>query len=774
MKNIFSIISGMLILSNAILFSQTSQIAFQGFEGSGSDTWGITAGSEKISTTAGSSDYPANQRIRTGIKSWQLSNMTDSLLLETKNIAEYDSVQLIIRLSSPATADNQGTEFTDSVNVFCSLDGTSFSPLSDITVTGFSTNNARWGYDAVLTAQTTTGNHALYSSPQTGTSTNNYSTIKISVPDEAASIALKIKAKTNNVAEFWCIDDISLTGVPAISGPTIYQPVSPQNFSTTTGVPDTNTVNVSFSSLVSGIYPSITGTHASLFTVIPDSVIASTPSPYGFRVIYLPDATGTHSATLTFSSAGATSRTVTLNGATLASEPAAQPTNLIFSAVTNTSFTVSYAAASGSPAGYISLRKTCSAPSSNPADGTSYSAGNTIGDATVAYVGSDVTFNQNGLSAGTTYYYKIYSYNGSGNGTNYLTVSPLSGFQITTGAGAEIIFPGVYGDSLLARLVASYKHNNPLGYDGARQKMYANIDNHNDTVTCVYTGYRIYIPYNSANASSLAGAQSVNCEHTYPQSKFNEASQPRCDLYHLYPTFEDANNARGSNPFNEIPDQLTAKWWRGTTYITTIPTSNIDEYSESTSTEFEPREDHKGNVARSMFYLYTMYKSDCDNADPSFFGPQKDILRQWHYQDPADTAEQTRNNAVASYQGKKNPFILDSTLVRRAYFPAVIGIGEDQNETPADFTLYQNYPNPFNPSTTITFDLRKSQYTELKIFNTLGQEVKTLCIGFLAANTYRLSWNGKDSNERPVSSGVYLYRLKTGNQSVIKKLLLLK
>ncbi len=778
MKATFSRISGLMnfsimMLIPALMFAQTTQIAFQGFEGSGGDTWGIVAGSGNISNATGSGDTPANQRIRTGTKSWQVNNANAILKLENISTANYDSIQLTLKLSCPSVNADNGSESSDSVNVFVGLNDNPYMTTPDLTVNG--NTNARWGYNATLIASSEAGIPVVFTAPQGGTSTNNYATILITIPDGTNSISIKIQTRNNAANELWCIDDISLTGVPAISGPTIYQPVSPQNFSTTTGIPDTNLVNVLFSSLESGLYASVSGTHASLFTVIPDSITASTPSPYAFKVIYLPNTTGAHTATLTLSSLDATSRTVTLNGATLATEPSAQPTNLNFTNVGDNSFTVNYTAAAGSPSGYIAVRKTNSAPSSNPVDGAFYTAGNTIGDGTVAYVGSDVTFNQTGLNPGTTYYYKIYSYNGSGNGTNYLTASPLSGSQLTTGAGGETIFPGVYGDSLLARLVTNYKTSTTLGYNGARDKMYGIIDNHNDTVTCVYGGYRAFIPYNDPNPRTWANNAGINCEHTYPQSLFGESAMPKSDLHHLYPTYDDINNARGDNRFNEIPDNLTAKWWRGTSFITTIPASNIHEYSESRTDDFEPREDHKGNVARSMFYLYTMYKNICDIYDPNFLHIQKNVLRQWHYYDPVDAAEETRNNAIATYQqNKKNPFILDSTLIRRAYFPPVIGIGEHNPVVAGDFTLYQNYPNPFNPSTVISYQLAVNSNVTLKIYNTLGQEIITLTDQRLRPGTYSVQWNGRDKNNRPVSSGVYLYRLKTDNQTEIKKLILLK
>jgi len=103
----------------------------------------------------------------------------------------------------------------------------------------------------------------------------------------------------------------------------------------------------------------------------------------------------------------------------------------------------------------------------------------------------------------------------------------------------------------------------------------------------------------------------------------------------------------------------------------------------------------------------------------------------------------------------------------------VEGIGD--TPSPADkFYLAQNYPNPFNPSTTIRYNLPKSADVSLKIFNALGQEVKTLAEGNQAAGEKSIAWDGKNNSGNPVSSGVYLYVLKSGSEVLSKKMLLLK
>ncbi len=89
-------------------------------------------------------------------------------------------------------------------------------------------------------------------------------------------------------------------------------------------------------------------------------------------------------------------------------------------------------------------------------------------------------------------------------------------------------------------------------------------------------------------------------------------------------------------------------------------------------------------------------------------------------------------------------------------------------------SLQGNYPNPFNPETKIEFSIEQNGQIELLIFNVKGQKVKTLINKELGAARHSIIWNGTDENNSKVSSGIYLYKLKTENYSAIKKMLMIK
>ncbi|HOE55033.1 MAG TPA: C25 family cysteine peptidase [Candidatus Cloacimonas acidaminovorans] len=84
------------------------------------------------------------------------------------------------------------------------------------------------------------------------------------------------------------------------------------------------------------------------------------------------------------------------------------------------------------------------------------------------------------------------------------------------------------------------------------------------------------------------------------------------------------------------------------------------------------------------------------------------------------------------------------------------------------------YPNPFNPTTTISFSIKEKTPVELIIYNILGQKVRTLVNQPLEPGEHSIVWNGTDNKGRSVASGIYFYRMKAGNYSETKKMVLKK
>ncbi len=101
-------------------------------------------------------------------------------------------------------------------------------------------------------------------------------------------------------------------------------------------------------------------------------------------------------------------------------------------------------------------------------------------------------------------------------------------------------------------------------------------------------------------------------------------------------------------------------------------------------------------------------------------------------------------------------------------------VSDGESGLPNKFALYQNFPNPFNPSTRIKYDLKQETNIKLKIFNILGQKVRSLVNDVQPAGRYNVTWDGTDDSGKLVSSGIYLYRIFADDFISTKKLILLK
>jgi len=195
-------------------------------------------------------------------------------------------------------------------------------------------------------------------------------------------------------------------------------------------------------------------------------------------------------------------------------------------------------------------------------------------------------------------------------------------------------YPGTEGlkdQALKDRLYDLIKDHKSLGYDSARQKMFSEIDNKGGWVECVYTGFRL-------QTDGIPNSNVMNTEHTWPQSEGAGSEPARSDLFHLFPTKSDANSRRGSYPFGTV---VNITWSEGGSKLGTDSTGD---------TVFEPRDVHKGNVARAMFYFSIRYRLPIDNK-------QEAELRKWHTLDPVDENEIERCNKINSYQNNRNPFV---------------------------------------------------------------------------------------------------------------------
>lgn len=307
------------------------------------------------------------------------------------------------------------------------------------------------------------------------------------------------------------------------------------------------------------------------------------------------------------------------------------------------------------------------------------------------------------------------------------------------------VFPGLSGPVLLDSVVAQYKPQVILDYANARDTLYSRVlALDDDSLRCIYSGHTLYLDptqdptqYIYLNGSSLG----MNTEHAYPQAKGAADGNPRSDMHHLFPARIPVNEARGNSPYTEIPDALTQQWFYKAQVFFSAPATNRDLYSESRDGAFEPRESVKGDLARAIFYFYTMYRTQADAADPAFFAIQRATLCQWHQQDPADSAELVKTWRIAPYQeNKPNPYILDCTLARRIYCPELpVNCGiTSTNEVVRGALGLRLSPNPWHDAGQVEMTLPFAGEVELRLRSVLGTEIAAWKMPDAEAGVFRM------------------------------------
>ncbi|MFT5921998.1 MAG: hypothetical protein ACI8TS_001330 [Flavobacteriales bacterium] len=192
--------------------------------------------------------------------------------------------------------------------------------------------------------------------------------------------------------------------------------------------------------------------------------------------------------------------------------------------------------------------------------------------------------------------------------------------------------------------------HNDLGYSEGRIQMYGYTDEVDGEIECIYTGFQQI-------ADFVTYPNPINAEHIIPQSFYGSATPMRSDIHNIRPAHGSVNSARANHPFGEVLDQ-NANWYGvtgGGAYTSTTTQPNPDfNFSEREGSLFEPREMKKGDVARQVFYFYTMYPTQAGSI--AGIG-DLNTLYTWHVQDPVDAGEITRNNRIEEVQGNRNPYI---------------------------------------------------------------------------------------------------------------------
>ena len=192
--------------------------------------------------------------------------------------------------------------------------------------------------------------------------------------------------------------------------------------------------------------------------------------------------------------------------------------------------------------------------------------------------------------------------------------------------------------------------------------------------------------------------------------------------------------------------------------------------------------DGSGNVYVTGYSVGSRYRVD-DYATIKY-DPDGNQLWEKRYNGPGNgydgayaiAVDGSGNVYVTGYSAQvvwPNPNY-DYATIKYVQTPDEVKDETGNREKPSEFTLSQNYPNPFNQSTKIEFTLSQSGFVNLNIYDLLGRKVRTLVSENLSLGYKSVFWDGKDNSGKVVSSWIYFYRLKIGDFSEAKRLVLLK
>ncbi len=311
---------------------------------------------------------------------------------------------------------------------------------------------------------------------------------------------------------------------------------------------------------------------------------------------------------------------------TTGTAPAA-PVATAATSITGTSFSANWGAVSSATSYRLDV-------STSSAFGTFVTGYNNL---TVTATTKSVT----GLTASTTYYYRVRAYSTGGTSANSNTITatttatdPFNGYYNAVA--------GLTGTALKTGLHNIIHNNTYSSYTGAKVFLFQTLDLQAGYVRCVYTGRDYNVGY------SYSGSTDPNTEHTFAQSWFGtaEVNIKTADLHHLFPTSSSVNSSRGNLPFGVVTTQ-TSSYPSYNGYVSKRGTNSASQ------TVFEPADQHKGDLARSLLYFTTRYEMSLSISGVDMLP----TMKTWHAADPVSTWEFNRNASIYGFLNNRNPFV---------------------------------------------------------------------------------------------------------------------
>lgn len=454
-----------------------------------------------------------------------------------------------------------------------------------------------------------------------------------------------------------------------------------------------------------------------------------------------------------------------------AQEPLAQPTNLVVSNIKPYSFNLSFDGSASD--GYLVVRS-YTPLTGDPLDGVEYQKGGGFANGKV-FSNTAATFSLiKEVTAGTTYYFTIYAFNGAGSGIDYLQSNPLVAMVTTPDNLIGNYYQSIDQNASsfindLTFLIQS-THNHIDYYDYGNNIIPAIYER--DTVggkklvTCQYSGLtaEYYAPF---SFTAIDFSREHCLARSWMPSNPTTDDAEAADYFNLLPTdLSGANTPRSNHPFGEV----------------VTPTYTFLDcklgYNSSGGIVFEPAENIKGDVARSIFYEMVAWDgtggSNWAFANLDAPGSVQDIntLLLWHYNDPPDASEKAKAEYIYFLQGNRNPFIdypewVDCInwyqLIRYPGCYTFAGV----NESNPALQQIEVYPNPTQGPIFINTQ-HLTDINMVSILNAYGQSVQIVRINEQITN------NPLKIEIDNVYCGVFYLRIETKSGIINKKIIVQK
>lgn len=265
----------------------------------------------------------------------------------------------------------------------------------------------------------------------------------------------------------------------------------------------------------------------------------------------------------------------------------------------------------------------------------------------------------------------------------------------------------------------------------------------------------IYSAFSMNGPLEYNSAQGWSREHVWAKSRgnFGTSRGVGTDLHNLHAEDLSTNSARSNRNF----DTATTQYIDGSGNYNGATLS----YTSASQWVWEPRDEMKGDVARTIFYMSVRYEGENGELDleltDSLLPSSSQLplhgnartLYNWHLSDTVSTAERSRNDTIYKYQNNRNPFIDHPDYVRDIYGatfgPSTVSIKESENISESNYKIY---PNPTNSN--ITIESKNEKIIELVVIDRLGK---------LVLKVQPLS-NRVDINVDELKSGMYFLKIK--------------